>query len=201
MKQVILSRGEKILLVLHELSGSSRKSIRYEDIVVAVYEKFPNDFHLKGYPQYPESGDIVHKPLYDYRKKGLVLAGNKMFALTEKGMVATEALAKAISGHQVVNTQRVTRDIEKEVSRISKTPGFSLFVSGEQDSIVDTDFFDYLGTTVRTARNDFLGRLSTVIDVIEGIEGMKNPLYGKVIEYNTFMLKKFDDVISYKKEH
>jgi hypothetical protein len=199
--QVKLSRGEKILLVLYELSGKSHKSIRYEDIVVAAYKKYPDDFHLKGYPEYPESGDLVHKPLYDYKKKGLVLAGNKMFALTEKGVVATEALAKAISGHQVVNTERVTRDIEKEVSRISKTTGFNLFVNGEHDSIVDTDFFDYLGTTVRTARNDFLGRLSTVSDVAKDIKGMKNPLYGKVIEYHVFMLKKFEDVISYKKEH
>ena len=88
MQKVNLSRGEKILLVLYELSGKSRKSIRYEDIVVKAFETYPNDFHLKGYSQYPESGDLVHKPLYDFKKKGLLVAGKKMFALTEKGLVA-----------------------------------------------------------------------------------------------------------------
>lgn len=113
-KQVALSRGEKILLVLYELANKSRKSIRYEDIVVRAFETYPDDFHLKGYPQYPESGDLVHKPLYDYKKKGLVLAGQKMFALTEKGLVAVEKLKGAISGLSVVNTERMSRDIEKK---------------------------------------------------------------------------------------
>lgn len=200
-KLVKLSRGEKILLVLYELSGKSHKSVRYEDIVVKAFERYPDDFHLKGYPQYPESGDLVHKPLYDFKKKGLVVAGNKMFALTEKGVVAVEALSKAISGLTVTNTERVTRDIEKEVVRISKTTGFNLYVNSEADKIVDTDFFEYLGATVRTARNDFIGRLNTVSDVMKQTKDKKNPLYGKLAEYHSFMIEKFDDIVKYKKEH
>ena len=201
MNQVKLSRGEKILLALYELSGASHKSIRYEDIVVSVYKKYPDDFHLKGYPQFPESGDLVHKPLYNFKKKGLVVAGEKMFALTEKGLVATEALNNAISGLKVNNTERITRDIEKEVTRISKTTGFGLFVNGDAEKIVDTDFFEYIGATVRTARNDFIGRLNTVTDVIKATKGMKNPIYSKLAEYHIFMIEKFDDAVKYKKEH
>jgi hypothetical protein len=200
-KLVKLSRGEKILLVLYELSGKSHKSIRYEDIVVKAFETYPDDFHLKGYPQYPESGDLVHKPLYDFKKKGLVVAGNKMFALTEKGIVAIEALSKAISGHTVTNTERVTRDIEKEVARINKTTGFGLFVNGDADKIVDTDFFEYIGATVRTARNDFIGRLNTVSDVVKATKDKKTPVYIKLAEYHAFMVEKFDDIVKYKKEH
>lgn len=199
--QISLSRGEKILYALYGLSDKSRKSIRYEDIVVRVFETYPNDFHLKGYPQYPESGDLVHKPLYEFKKKGLVVAGNKMFALTEKGLVAAEKIEEAVTGKTVSNTERVTRDVEKEVARISKTPGFSLFVNGEADKIVDTDFFEYIGATVRTARNDFIGRLNTVTDVVKATEGKKNPMYAKLTEYHNFITEKFSDVVEYKKEH
>ncbi len=201
MSKVSLSRGEKILLTLYEIANKSRTSIRYEDIVVRVFEKYPDDFHLKGYPQYPESGDLVHKPLYTYKKKGLIVAGNKMFALTEKGLVAAEAIQNAVSGKEVSSTTRITRDVEKELTRISKTPGFKLFVENEADKIVDTDFFEYLGATVRTARNDFIGRLNTVTDAINATKNMENPLYLKLSEYHDLLLEKFNDVIQYKKEH
>ena len=199
--KISLSRGEKILYVLYELSEKSRKSIRYEDIVVKAFENYPDDFHLKGYPQYPESGDLVHKPLYDFKKKGLLVAGNKMFALTEKGLVAGERIESAVTGKTVNNTERVTRDIEKEVSRVSKTPGFALFVNGESEKIVDTDFFEYIGATVRTSRNDFLGRLNTLTDVVKATTDKKNPVYAKLAEYHKFMVSKFEDVVQYKKEH
>lgn len=200
-KIVSLSRGEKILLVLFELSGESRKSVRYEDIVVKAFEEFPDDFHLKGYPQYPESGDLVHKPLYDYKKKGLIIAGKKMFALTEKGVVAIERLKSAIKGHTISNTERVSRDIESEVNRISKTPGFELFVNGNKDEIVDTDFYDYLGVTVRTSRSDFIGRLNTVSDVAKETYFNKSEIYKMIVKYHDFITKKFNDIIEYRKNH
>jgi len=200
-KQVALSRGEKILLVLYELANKSRKSIRYEDIVVRAFETYPDDFHLKGYPQFPESGDLVHKPLYDYKKKGLVLAGKKMFALTEKGLVAVERLKGAISGHSIANTERMSRDIEKEVARISRTPGFELFVNGENESIVDTDFYDYIGVTVRTSRNDFIGRLNTVSDVVKDTYFNKSDVYKELAKYHAFMTDRFKGIIDYRKDH
>ncbi|QQG51084.1 MAG: hypothetical protein HZB75_01055 [Candidatus Saccharibacteria bacterium] len=199
-QDVKLSRGEKILIVLYELSGKSGKSIRYEDIVVKAFKKFPQDFHLKGYPEYPESGDLVHKPLYDYKKKGLVVAGQKMFALTPKGLVAVEKLISLIDGLNVVNTERFSRDIEKEVSRAVKTQGFALFVDGEADKIIDTDYFNYLGTTVRTPRNEFIGRMKTMKDVIAVVVDIDNPKYMKLAEYHSFLEKKFSDLVALKTE-
>ena len=199
--QISLSRGEKILYILYLLSGKSRKSIRYEDIVVKAFETYPDDFHLKGYPQFPESGDLVHKPLYDFKKKGLLVAGNKMFALTEKGLVGAERIESAVTGKTVSNTERVARDIESEVTRITRTPGFGLFINGESENIVDTDFFEYLGVTVRTSKNDFIGRLNTITDVVKATRDKKNPVFSKLTEYHGFMLEKFNDVIKYKKEH
>jgi hypothetical protein len=195
--KVILSRGEKILLSLYKVSGKTKKSIRYEDIVVAVFADFPHDFQLKGHPQYPDSGDLIHKPLYDYKKKGLIQAGNKMFALTEKGLVAVEKLSQALSGKEIKETTRLPRDIEKEVNRILRTQAFRLFIEGNTD-LLDTDFYDYLGVTVRTTRNDFKGRLRTVSDAVDAVKTEKEPLYKKLTEYHRFMLGKFKDIVDYK---
>jgi hypothetical protein len=202
MQNVKLSRGEKILITLYELSGKSTKSIRYEDIVVSVFKKYPDDFHLKGYPEYPESGDLVHKPLYDYKKKGLLLAGKKMFALTDKGIVAIEQLINNLSGLTVVvNSEKFTRDIDQEIARISKTSGFNLFISDEQDQIVDTDYFEYLGTTVRATRSSFSARLKTVQDVIKTVVDMDKPQYMKLAEYHSFITAKFSDLTEYMRKH
>lgn len=200
-QKVLLSRGEKILLSLYELSGKTRRSVRYEDIVVKAFETYPDDFHLKGYPQYPESGDLVHKPLYNFKKKGLVVAGNKMFALTEKGLVAVEELKNIIAGREVINSERIPRDVEKEVVRITNTPGFSLFAQGDTQQIVDTDFYDYLGVTVRTSRSDFIGRLNTLADVVEKTRPNKNEVFRVLSDYHRLMVDKFDDIIKYKEQH
>lgn len=195
--KVILSRGEKILISLYELSDKSKRSIRYEDIVVAVFKRFPHDFQLKGYPEYPDSGDLIHKPLYEYKKKGLIQAGNKMFALTEKGLVAVEKLSQALTGKEIKETTRLPRDIEKEVNRILRTQAFRLFVEGNTN-LLDTDFYDYLGVTVRTGRNDFKGRLRTVSDAVNAVVQEKEPIYKKLTEYHKFMTSRFKDIVDYK---
>jgi hypothetical protein len=76
-----LSKEQKVLLALFRLWSEGKKKVRYEDVVVRAFEDYPADFHLKGHPQHPDSGDAVHKPLYDYRKKGMVSASHKMFCL------------------------------------------------------------------------------------------------------------------------
>src|SRR3989344_3421649 len=88
-----LTRSQKILISLYQLANGTNKQIRFEDIAVTAYKNFTADFQLKGYPQYPDTGDIIHKPLYSELKKGgYVLSGNKYFSLTPKGIVYAKKL-------------------------------------------------------------------------------------------------------------
>ncbi len=48
---------------------------------------------------------------------------------------------------------RLTRDKEIELQRIYRTEAFRLFVEGKIEDILDTDFYAYLGVTVRTGEN------------------------------------------------
>ena len=153
-----LSKAQKILAVMFELAGGQSTPLHYEDIVVFAFRKHPQDFQLRGYPEYPDSSDL-HKPLYAMKRDGLVRsASDKSFLLTARGLeVARELLGAAETPHD-----RLTKQEENEIKRISKSSAFELFQSGQAARILDTDFYDYLGASVRTPKGDFLGRLAIV---------------------------------------
>ncbi|MFA6486131.1 MAG: hypothetical protein WCX97_01590 [Candidatus Magasanikbacteria bacterium] len=194
-----LSRAEKIILVMYKMSEGTKKNLKYEDIVVGAFKMFAENFHLRGYSEYPDSGDLVHKPLYDFRKKGLIEANNKVFSLTDRGISFAEQVEIQASGKQVGYSGRLSRFTEKEVARIETTEGFQLFVDGKTDKITDTDFFNYIGVTPRTSKNDFLGRFDTVCSAVEELNNQKNLPFirEKIDPYHKFMLEKFQSIISH----
>src|SRR5438132_5483567 len=120
------SRPEKILISMRSLAGGTTKPCKYEDIVVKAFSMFPKDFTLRGYPKYPDSSDI-HKPLYGPLKRaGYVLAGNKQFRLTQKGLERARQLSA--SGRKIDKTaaERHSRDKDAEIPRIFQTEAFRL---------------------------------------------------------------------------
>lgn len=196
-----LSRAEKILLFLYEFGKGKKVRIRYEDIVAGVFKRLPGDFHLKGYPQYPDSGDLIHKPLYDFKKKGYVNAENKVFSLTEYGVEFAEQLSKQGKSGSINSNGRLSRSTEIEFSRIKNLEGFGLFVKGNMNSISDTDFYTYLGTTVRTQKNAFVGRLNTMETMIKELKNqIDDPVITKVIHYHEFMMERYENIVGFFKD-
>ena len=195
-----LSRAEKILLVLYELSRGKRRGIRYEDIVVAAFKKYPQDFQLRGYPQYPDSSDLIHKPLYDFRKKGFIEANNKVFTLTQRGLSVATKIREMTTGRNIISSGKLSRYAEEETARITTLDGFRLFLNGEETKITDTDFYNYLGVTARTPRNDFLGRLRTITDAVKELESIKtaDTVRSRIPQYHKFMIEKFKHIIDFK---
>lgn len=194
-----ISRAEKILIVLYEMSGGVKKSLKYEDIVVASFKRFKDDFHLRGYEAYPDSGDLIHKPLYDFRKRGLVEANNKVFSLTERGISYAEQLLCLTKGQNLETSGRLSRFTEKEIARIEITEGFKLFINDEKSKITDTDFYSFFGVTPRTPKNDFLGRIETVESAVKELSEQKNisSPRARIVEYHNFLSEKFEGIISY----
>lgn len=192
-----LGRAEKILVFLYEFGNGSRVKVRYEDIVVGLFKKYPQTFHLKGYEEYPDSGDLVHKPLYEYKKKGFVNASNKIFSLTERG---AELAAKLVgrSDNWKSSESRLSRPAETEISRVKNLEGYLLFSGGDEKKLSDRDFYDYLGVTVRTQKNAFIGRLNTMKAVVEEL-GMhpKDVLSKTVIDYHVFLIAKYTGIIEF----
>lgn len=185
---------------MYELSAGARKNLRFEDIAVAAFKKYTDDFHLRGYPEFPDSGDLVHKPLYDFRKSGLVEAGNKIFTLTLRGLSAAETLKNRLKGREIMKEGRLSGFAEREISRIESLESLRFYLNGEEDKILDTDFFAFLGVTVRTPKNDFIGRLDTVKNAVNEVGGLKNlsVIRNKLPVFSEFMLKRFEDIINQK---
>ena len=162
------AKHARILAAMQALSPDRPRPLRYEDIVVKAFEMFPDAFQLRGYPQYPDASDI-HKPLYGPLKRlGLVTAANKRFRLTERGLEVARALAssKDLQPKVSATQPRMTRDAEAEIARLLSSNAFALFSRGQQERLLDTDFYGFFRVTVRTPRNDFIGRLSAVEDYI-----------------------------------
>jgi hypothetical protein len=195
------SRPEKILIAMYALSKGKMTPCRYEDIVVRAFEMFQKDFQLRGYPKYPDSSDI-HKPLYGpLKSKGLVRSANKTFALTEKGISLTANLMGAVSGAKSAGSEkkRLTRDMEQEIARIRQSEACKLYLLGKQDSILDTDFYGYLGVSVRTGKNDFIGRLNSVAEAVDTYAEIDpKPESKGLLELHKFLVIKFSALIQVK---
>ena len=191
-----LSKAQKILAVMFELAKGQSKPLHYEDIVVFAFRKHPQDFQLRGYPEYPDSSDL-HKPLYAMKRDGLVRsASDKSFILTARGLeVARELIGAAETPHD-----RLTKQEENEIKRITKSPAFDLFRRGEAAKLLDTDFYDYLGASVRTPKGDFLGRLALVEEAVRAHQKKINDRLSETLsELHNWMVDHFQYEIEARK--
>lgn len=193
-----LTRSEKMLIFLYEFGNNGKAKIRYEDIVVGLFKKYPHDFHLKGYTEYPDSGDLIHKPLYNFKKRGYMNATNKIFSLTDRG----SELAEQLLGKKVASIEnskdRLSRSAEIEVSRVKTSEGFILFMGGKQNSLSDNDFYSYLGVTVKTQKNAFIGRLETMNAVMNELRRHNNNgLYASLVRYHEFLVSSNKNIIDF----
>src|SRR2546426_10897847 len=123
-----LSKPQKILTVMFDLCEGEPKALQYEDIVVSAFKQYPEDFQLRGYPQYPDSSD-VHKPLYEMKQQGLLRSANKTFELTARGL----EIASQLVHSERENKDRLTKLEENEISRIANSAAFKLFQDGRKE--------------------------------------------------------------------
>lgn len=186
-----------MLIVIYTMALKQKKPLKYEDMYVKAFKKYPIDLQLRGYPDYPDT-EIMSKKIYALRQNGLIQVNRKLITITEKGKTLAEKLIKlGTSNHDKnIPIKTLSRDITNQLERIKNTEAFHLFVTDNKEQIVDTDFFDYLGTTVRTERTDFKGRIKTVQDVIKTIE--KSSVNKTIVDLHNFLFDKFKDIIKIK---
>jgi hypothetical protein len=189
------SKPQKILSVMFALSKGESKPLQYEDIVVAAFHQFPEDFQLRGYPQYPDSSDI-HKPLYSMKRDGFVRSANKSFMLTPNGL----EVARNLVGAPDTSKDRLTKPEENEINRILKSQTLQLFQEGQTSRILDTDFYEYLGVSVRTPKGDFLGHLTTVEQAIASHKAKRNDgLSDVLLKLHAWIITRFNEEIQARK--
>jgi hypothetical protein len=184
-------RVELVLLALYHLGPEKTHS--YEDIVVSAFKHFPNDFAMRGYPEYPDSSD-VHVPLYKELKSAgyVVVVPNKRFRLTSAGFERARMRLAEAGGTDTQAAGRARRATTMELRRLAGTEAARRFAENKMDSVLDTDFHEFFGTSVRTDDREFLGRLNQVKEWI-GL-GMQDGLpEAKALDkVRNALLEKFD---------
>lgn len=179
------------------MSLKQKSSLKYEDVYVKAFKKYPVDFQLRGYPAYPDT-ELMSKKIYDLRKNGFIQVHKKFISITEKGRTFAEKLmdSRTNTSDKDDIMKTLSRDIINQLDRIKNTEAFHLFVTDKKDQIVDTDFFGYLGTTVRSERTNFKARVKTVQDAIEKIKAISD--YEMVVKLHSYLFDKFKDLIKTK---
>lgn len=202
-EKIKLSKPNKILLAMLELSGGKKTAIKFEDLVVALFKNYKEDFHLRGYPKYPDS-ESVNKAIYsNLKRNGFVDYGNKVFSLTDKGLNFVKDLKKSVINKKITSHTRLPRFVEREIIRIKKLDGFKLFLNNNLEKIFDTDFYNYLGMSVKTEKDEFLGRLRILEDTMDELKKKKNQdlIFEQIIKYHDFIVDKFKNIINYNKKN
>jgi hypothetical protein len=92
--------------------------------------------------------------------------------------------------------------MEAEISRILKSQAAILFAEGDPNRILDTDFYAYLGVTVRTKANDFLGRFNTVHEAILAAAKIEPSAQNcKLLELHNYLNDRFNSLIPQRTEN
>lgn len=198
-KAIKLTKPQKLLIVIYDLSGGVKKFIPHTKIVAQAFKKYKEDFHLPGYPDYPDS-ESVGKELYrdSIRRNGLITYGNRAFSLSVKGIDYISRLKDIIGGKKIYTSDKLDRYIDQEIKRIKNLDSLKYFLKGDYDKILDTHFYNYIGVTVKTERLDFESRLNTLNDVALALKKTSDGSLKMILEFHNFMVKKFKKDIDYK---
>ncbi len=167
-----LSKSEKILVAIYKLGQSDKNKITVEDVAVKLWKMWPSEFCMRGYPQYPNVD--IQKYITKLLDNNLIVGGVYNYKITEKGKQIFEKITD-LEHKKDKKMGEVTaeqpRYIRSEVKRIINSNVFKYFLKDESAHFLESDFFEFLGTSARSLstkdKNIFLTRLNTVVkDVI-----------------------------------
>lgn len=198
-----VNMSDKILLAVYELEKKRKigQKITKEEMVVKVWKMFPNDFCIRGYPQYPNAD--ISKYVTKLFKENLLKGSFYNYTMTEKG----KKYAKTIISQGPIKSKEiisVPRQIESEISRIMGSKIFQLYSQGNSD-FIESDLFDFLGTSSRSFgdsnKTAFISKFNLISkEVIPFCEKNRNkePEAEKIISLWNILIFKFKDLLNKK---
>jgi len=126
----------------------------FENIVVALYKMFPEEFALVGFHEYPDSNRVNRQLLHCRPKYKSYLVGGvrQGWVLTEKGVVAAEEAKKILENPSLGNARGKKRSRKHKerskpihfVQEILRSKAYEKYLAGKHDQIGDIELFDLL---------------------------------------------------------
>ncbi len=145
------TKAEKLLIAAGALHAKGIAEFTSEDLVVEAFKLFPNDFSLKGHPEYPDNNSVL--TLLMGRNARLIVTGwlqktgTKKYRLTPKGLDDLEARRPGVarSAGESNGPVRSERKREEALGQLFQSDAFELFRNEKGDSVTFHQFCRFLG--------------------------------------------------------
>jgi hypothetical protein len=189
-----VSKSDKILYTIFRISNGKAVPVKFEDIIVETYKTFKKDFNLINYPQYPDS-DIFRREIYfGLRQKGFITINNRICLLTNLGISRGNEISLIFKNKKYKKESNSKIIYNNEIKRIIQLPGFQLYLSKQENKLIDKDFYDLYKATVRTPSLELLGKISQLNNVISELRKKDAKLYEQINNYSEFLKIKYSNI-------
>ena len=199
-----ITKSEKFLIAVCSLKNEKRKEITVEDVAVYLWKKYPKEYCLRGYPEYPNAD--IQKHATKLFNENLIEreSGVYGYKITLKG----EAHAKRLLSHLKpiqLKAGLVSSEergyIRKEMERILKTKIFNYYIQNEDMELVESDLFEFMGTSSRSLslgdKRTFLTRYNVIVkDVIPFCKESEDKYHKEIIGLWEKLSNKFKEILS-----
>lgn len=143
---------EKILVAADQLEQQGNTPFTAEALIVAVWEKFPNTFGLKGYTdRHPDSNKVLSSLMGEKglaRRGWLIKTGQKMYALTREGRrVIRRVTMQEGEEPEQPRLQRLSRDLERFVVGLFDSSAYQKFEENRKAELTFADACRFWGIT------------------------------------------------------
>lgn len=167
---------EKILLAAAALEERGESPFSAEALIVAVWQKYPRTFGLKGFAdQYPDSNKVLSSIMGVKGLAGrgwLVKVGQKLYALTREGRHVVRRLQHGGDGPPppAVDVLRATREQEQFLMALWASSAFEKFQEGRKQELTFADACGFWGISDSTRGPAVDARLDLVRATLTELE-------------------------------
>jgi hypothetical protein len=190
---VKITKKQKILYVIFNMTLAMKNNIRYEDILVESFKVFPKEFQIRYYPKYPDT-DTIRRTMYQLIPEGFLKNSRRKCVLTDTGLSKGRELKEIIEGNKVQSEDRTDFIMQREINRLVYLQGFKMFISGGETKIIDRDFYEFFKATVRTRNLELLGNIKTIDNFIRQYKKIEKKIGIRLEKYSSFLKNKFNEL-------
>lgn len=187
-----LKKLSTVNLIIFVLGLSEIKHIKLtpEDVAIECWLVNPEKHSLRGYPQFPDS-NIVIKRLADMKgRNGLVEGTSRSgYKLTPRSKIRFNEIARDVSAKTTpalqsrhADDRTVSSFDEAPYKRLTRTPAYKKFMSGEIERIVESDFLYFYGISWNSNRAYTEGKIKNV-DIVIASFSEKDPVLKNLSDY------------------
>ncbi len=190
---VKITKKQKILYVIFNMTLAMKNNIRYEDILVESFKVFPKEFQIRYYPKYPDT-DTIRRTMYQLIPEGFLKISQRKCVLTDTGLSKGRELKEIIEGNKVQSEDRTDFIMQREINRLVYLQGYKMFISSGETKIIDRDFYEFFKATVRTRNLELLGNIKTIDNFISQYKKIEKKIGIRLEKYSSFLKNKFNEL-------